>query len=267
MKKKIFIHADDFGRSKNISNNILKCINSKNINSTSVMVGFDERYFNIIKKKKIKIKLHINLTEGYENFLIDKSYSFLNLLFLCFHPNFSYHKKVITNEIDKQIRYFKKRFNMKHIRIDSHEHIHVIPWINRILINFKKKHNIIEIRNPSEKYYFVEMKYFLNFTYLTNLLKLGIIKFLNYFNYIDQNNDFTGLNYTGIQNFKTIGKGIKLNSSSKKNLEVLIHPGYTNSNEIKIFKKKYYKYYSSSKRLAEFQIASSRKFLKIIMNQ
>ena len=77
----------------------------------------------------------------------------------------------------------------------------------------------------------------------------------------------TGLNYTGIQNFNTIGKGIKLNSSSKKNLEVLIHPGYTNSNEIKIFKKKYYKYYSSSKRLAEFQIASSRKFLKIIMNQ
>ena len=52
MKKKIFIHADDFGRSKNISNNILKSINSKNIKSTSVMVGFDERYFNIINKKK-----------------------------------------------------------------------------------------------------------------------------------------------------------------------------------------------------------------------
>ena len=61
MKKKIFIHADDFGRSKNISNNILKCINSKNINSTSVMVGFDERYFNIIKKKKLKLSFTLTL--------------------------------------------------------------------------------------------------------------------------------------------------------------------------------------------------------------
>ncbi len=267
MKKYIFIHADDFGRSKNISKNILKCINSKNINSISVMVGFDEKYFNIIKKKKIKIKLHINLTEIYKNFLINKNYSFVNLLFLRLHPNFSYHKKVVTNQIDKQIRYFKKRFNIKHISVDSHEHVHVIPWINQILINLKKKHKIIEIRNPSEKYYFVEIKYFLNFTYLTNLLKLGLIKFLNHFNHIDQNNDFIGLNYTGIQNFKTIKKGIKLNSTSKKNLEVLIHPGYTNSKEIKIFKRKYYKYYSSSNRLAEFQIASSRKFLKAIMDR
>ena len=262
MIKKIHIHADDFGRSKLISQNILKCINHKNINSVSVMVGFDEKYFNDIIRKKVNIKLHINLTEAYKNFLINQSYTFFELLFLQLHPNFSQHKKIIIDQIETQIQYFKKKFKTKKIRIDSHEHIHIIPWINKILTNLKKKHNIIEIRNPSEEYYFVGLKYFINFTFLSNLLKLTLIKFLNLFNNVDKTNDFTGLNYTGIQNVETIKKGINLNNGSKKNIEVLIHPGYTNLQEKKKFYKKYFRYYSSSERLKEFEIASSRNFIK-----
>ena len=96
MIKKIHFHADDFGRSKLISKNILKCIKSKNINSISVLVGFDEKFFSYIKKKKINIKLHINLTEGYKNFLINQNYTFFELLFLQLHPNFSQHKNKIN---------------------------------------------------------------------------------------------------------------------------------------------------------------------------
>lgn len=266
MIKKIHIHADDFGRSKLISQNILKCINYRNISSVSVLVGFDEKYFNNIIKKKVNIKLHINLTEVYKNFLINQSYTFFELLFLQLHPNFSHHKKIIIDQIETQIQYFKKKFKKKKIKIDSHEHIHIIPWINKILIDMKKKHKIIEIRNPSEGYYFVGLKYFINFTYLTNLLKLTLIKFLNFFNNIDKTNDFTGLNYTGIQNVETIKKGINLNISSEKNIEVLIHPGYTNMQEEKKFNKKYFKYYSSSERLKEYKIVSSKNFVKNLLN-
>lgn len=262
MTKKIYFHADDFGRSKLISKNIIKCVNYKNINSISVLVGFDEKYFDYIYKRELNIKLHINLTEGYKNFLLNRSYSFFELLFLQFNPNFFKHKKNIVSQIEKQIRYFKQKFKFKKIKIDSHEHIHVIPWINKILVDLKKKHKIIEIRNPSEEYYFVNFKYFFNFIYLSNLLKLTLIKFLNLFNNIDKNNDFIGLNYTGIQNFETIKKGINIKVNSKKNLEVLIHPGYTNANEKSNFSKKYFKYYNSSERLKELQIASSKNFLK-----
>ena len=93
MIKKINFHADDFGRSELISQNILKCINYRNISSVSVLVGFDEKYFDDIIKKKVNIKLHINLTETYKNFLINRSYTFFELLFLQLHPNFSQHKK------------------------------------------------------------------------------------------------------------------------------------------------------------------------------
>ncbi len=266
MTKRINIHADDFGRSKLISQNILKCIKCKNINSVSVLVGFDDIYFDDIIKKKVNIKLHINLTEAYKNFLLNRSYTFFELLFLQLHPNFSHHKKIIINQIEAQIQYFKKKFKIRNIKIDSHEHIHVIPWINKILINLKKKHKIIEIRNPSEKYYFVGIKYFINFTYLTNLIKLSLIKFLNFFNNIDKNNNFTGLNYTGIQNIETIKKGINQYENSDGNIEVLIHPGYTNIQEKKKFYKKYFKYYSSLERLKEFEIVSSKNFIKNLLS-
>ena len=265
MTKKIHIHADDFGRSELISKNILKCIEYKHISSVSVLVGFDEKYFDEIIKNKVNIKLHINLTEAYKNFLINRSYSFFKLFFLQLHPNFSNHKEIIIDQIETQIKYFKKKFKIDKIKIDSHEHIHVIPWINKILIDLKKKHEIIEIRNPSESYYFVGLKYFINFTYLTNLLKLTLIKFLNIFNDIDKTNNFTGLNYTGIQNIETIKKGINQYIGSEENIEVLIHPGYTNIEEKKKFKKKYFKYYSSSERLKEYEIASSKNFLNDLL--
>ena len=265
MTKKIHIHADDFGRSELISQNILKCIDKKNISSVSVLVGFNEKYFEDIINKKVNIKLHINLTESNKNFLINRNYTFFELLFLQFNPNFSQHKKKIIDQIETQIQYFKKKFKINDIKIDSHEHIHIIPWINKILIDLKKKHKITEIRNPSEKFYFVGLKYLINFTYLTNLLKLILIKFLNIFNDIDKTNNFTGINYTGIQNIETIKKGINQYISSDKNIEVLIHPGYTNIKEKERFNKKYFKYYSSSERLREFEIASSENFVKNLL--
>ena len=62
---KIYFHADDYGRSKQISNNIINCIKKGNINSVSVMVSYlPYIYHKKLKNiKNINIKLHLNLTE------------------------------------------------------------------------------------------------------------------------------------------------------------------------------------------------------------
>ena len=94
MIKKIYFHADDFGRSKLISKNIYKCIRSGIINSISIMVGFNENYFDKIKKdRSINIRLHLNLTEYYKKNSLNENYSFLKLLLLRFSPNYLRHKK------------------------------------------------------------------------------------------------------------------------------------------------------------------------------
>ncbi|MDC0533605.1 ChbG/HpnK family deacetylase [Candidatus Pelagibacter sp.] len=270
MNKKIYFHADDFGRSQTISKNIYKCIQLKNINSISVMMGFDDSYFDKIKKNhNVKLKLHLNLTESYKGSSLKDDYSFLKLLLLRFNLGFFLHKKKIKVEIEKQIVFFKKKFKVNKIRIDSHEHVHVIPWINELLLSLKKKHKIIELRDPIENYYFVSLKDFLNIKYLNNLTKFSLIYFLRKFHNKNKselfNTSFTGLFYTGFQDFKTISKGISHNIRDNKYLEVLIHPGYTNYSEINLFKRKYFLYYSSKNRIKEYKIASSKKIKKFLI--
>jgi|TARA_B110000444_G_C18827996_1_gene591454 predicted glycoside hydrolase/deacetylase ChbG (UPF0249 family) len=269
MINKIFFHADDFGRSKIISKNIYKCIKLGIINSISIMIGFNENYFDKIKKdKNLNIRLHLNLTEYYTKSFLNENYSFLRLLLLRISPNYLTHKKKIKKEIENQITYFKNKFRVKNIQIDSHEHIHVIPWINDIIISLKKKHNIVELRDPIEKYYFVTFKDIININYLMNMIKFSLIKFLSIFHNKNKKTlikkNFTGLLYTGFQNFNSITKGIRLNLIKNKSLEVLIHPGYTNYSEIKLFKQRYFGYYSSKKRIDEFKLASSKKIVNFL---
>ena len=269
MINKIFLHADDFGRSELISNNIINCIKIGSVNSISVIVGFDEKYFKkIINIKNINIKLHLNLTEKNNFSTLDKDYSFFQLLLMRFHPNFYLKKKNIKAEIEKQILYFKRTFNKKNIKLDSHEHIHVIPWINNIISELKIKHKIIELRDPRENFFYLNLTDFFKVNFLINIIKISVIKFLYFFhdnkeNY-QSNPSFTGVLYTGFQSINSIVKGINSNKIKNKSLEILIHPGYTNNSELKKFKKKYYKYYSSKNRINEYRLVKSKKLQSIL---
>ena len=269
MIKKIYFHADDFGRSKLISKNIYKCIKYGIVNSISIMVGFNENYFDKIKKDRyLNIRLHLNLTEYYKKSSLIENYSFLKLMILRFTPNFIGHRENIKKEIEGQIIYFKNKFNLKSIQIDSHEHIHVIPWINDIIGELKKKYNIVELREPIEKIYLVKFIDIIKAAYLMNIIKFLLIKFLSIFHNKNKKSlikkNFTGILYTGFQNLNSIIKGIKINSKNNKTLEVLIHPGYTNYSEFRLFKNRYFNYYSSKNRINEFKLASSKKIINTL---
>ena len=87
MDNNIFIHADDFGYSENISKDILSCIDGGIINSVSVMVYGKQKYYEKIKKSNLKsISLHLNLTslnlnEEHKNNEILNNLSFTKLFF------------------------------------------------------------------------------------------------------------------------------------------------------------------------------------------
>ena len=88
MRADYYFHADDFGRSKEISKNILKCLLKGNLNSTSVMIGHitDHYHIKLKKIKNINIRLHLNLTEIPQKKIINNDLlsdlSFLKLIFL-----------------------------------------------------------------------------------------------------------------------------------------------------------------------------------------
>ena len=273
MKPKFYFHADDYGRSKIISDNILKCIKYGSINSVSVMVGFDDNsHVKINKiKKKINYKLHINLTETSQlkNF---KTYSFLKLLLLPFFFNFEKKKNIIKREIKKQIKQFAKLYKITALKLDSHEHVHMIPWIFDLIIREIKTFNIQEIRIPDEKFFISKKIHFFKKFYLINLVKLVLIKYLSYLakNKISKIKikilQFTGLVYSGIQDFSSIKVGVKKNYKKYIDIEILIHPGFTNKKEVNFFNPKYFDYYSSTNRKKEFNLSLSNK-IKLFLNK
>ena len=243
MKKNIVI--DDFGRTPEVSKNILKIINDiPNIKEVSVMMGFiDSSTHNQLKECEVKTSLHINLTDNINIKNLGKNLSFIKLLFLS-----KKKREFVYKEIDNQIKEFIKLYNLNGISINGHEHVQIIPWIYKYLYNNK---NIKDIRYVDEKLIFV-FKKIKFFQLIRNYFIFITVNILNLFNKKKSDKFFYGLIHTNNMCKEVYEKIIKKNPNS--NIEVLFHPGNANEDEINFFShKKYYKYFVSNNRVHEFK--------------
>ena len=263
---KIIIHADDYGRSRNISKSIFTCIKKKIVNSVSIIVTEKIYGQNYIKKLNVKKRLHVNLTDFSKKKSLENSIynnSFIDLLFMPFLPSFEEKKKSIEKEIIRQIKTYKKIFNTQKIFVDGHQHVHMIPWIFNIIYKHRKKEKITNIRIPNESFV-VRFYDLFRINILKNILKLLLIKLLifiskNKVKKVKYSYDFSGIIYSGFQTSSSIKKVVSIYKSKKlrKKLEILVHPGFASTKERKLFKKYYFDYYYSKNRKKEFNTVKS----------
>ncbi|MCH1612820.1 MAG: ChbG/HpnK family deacetylase, partial [Flavobacteriales bacterium] len=160
----IRFHADDYGYSANISQNILDCLKSKTIQEMSIMIDSDEKLLQKIQDMKLKnISLHLNLTSlasvgNTHNSKFLKQLTFFKLFFLK-----NSKKTICKEEISHQIEKYKRFFPDVKLHIDGHHHIQIIPWIFTFLQN-NKDFKIDSIRIPNEKIIFLSFSYLINLT-------------------------------------------------------------------------------------------------------
>jgi len=260
--KQIFIHADDYGNTKNISEVICKCIDEGALNSVSIIVNSDALDYSLqlIKDKNIRKVIHLNITEGKQlskqsfQYLTDnKGYFFRSWQRLFFEYYFLWNKdkrKAIKKEIKKefknQIMLYCQKLNTK----DTHQHFHTIPFITDILIELKNEMdiNILNIRVPKSdfviaissfddlaKYLGIPVFVFLLLNHLSNKM---IKKFQK--ENIKHNDKFVNTLFCGDMKLKTIKKGLKKEKNSN-NIEILFHPGYISEDEVKEFEENQFK--------------------------
>lgn len=244
---KIILHADDFGRSPIISKNIIDCIDQGGISQVSVMMGFvDEGIHKKLIKKKINTRLHLNLTENkFLNKKNNKDFTFIELLFLA-----KKDRKIIFNEIIKQISEYSKIYKTKKIKLDGHQHVHMIPWIYKYIYNLKL-YKISEIRYSDEKFIYFNSRILFKLKFYRNLLAWLLIKLLSLKNKRRYNYKFYGLIFSDIFNENLLKNLI---NKSSKDSEILLHPGFTNNKEKRLFNSYFFKYYSSKQRQLEKKI-------------
>lgn len=255
----LFINADDFGRSKNISTTILECIDNGIVNSVSVIMGLNDEIYVKLKNRNVKTKLHINLTDfPLNHFKNDKflnNLSFLKLLFLSSKKRRQIFK-IITNQIEEYV----KIFGEKNLIIDGHQHIQAIPWIYEYLIS-KSNYKVKEIRLPKEEFFFVDIKSSMNFKFFRNLIAHFLLNFL--VKYCLKNKIYSpsyhGMVYSGFYNKKILEKNLQILNKDKVT-EIAFHPGYSNDSEKDLFKSFFFNYYINENRIIENKLAKNKNF-------
>ena len=230
MVKQIILNADDLGFSLGVNEAILKANTEGYLSHASLLANttyFDHAITEVIPKcPQLKVGVHVNLTcaaaLSSENSLTtngELKNTFVSLLFR------RKTKRVLDDlekEIELQIVKIKKAgINISHI--DGHEHVHIIPSINKIVRKLGKKHNIPRVREINENI-IVSYQFNGRTASFANVIKLFLLKFLSFFN---ENSGEVGF-YSMLNTCEINGANLFPFLKKSKNyevVEVMVHPG------------------------------------------
>ena len=164
--KQLIVNADDFGLHPLINEGIIKGHQEGFITSTSLMPSapcWQEAVRLAKENPRLGIGVHLTLVGGVPSVLPKEKVSSLlddDGLFLPDYVAFAkryYSGAVKKAELEAELRAQLERalscgVNITHI--DSHQHTHVLPGINSLVLKLSNEYNIIRVRIPKEGYLF-----------------------------------------------------------------------------------------------------------------
>lgn len=164
--KQLIVNADDFGLHPLINAGIIKGHQEGFITSTSLMPSapcWQEAVRLAKENPRLGIGVHLTLVGGVPSVLPKEQVSSLlddDGFFLPDYVVFAkryYSGAVKKAELEAELRAQLERalscgVNITHI--DSHQHTHVLPGINSLVLKLSNEYNIIRVRIPKEGYLF-----------------------------------------------------------------------------------------------------------------
>ena len=197
---RVEIHADDFGESIHASRDILDCIRAGKLDSISVLSNMScfEKCVELYREaqadfpRPVKLSVHLNLMEGSSLSdakklpdLTDSQGHFAvswGKLFVRSHlPGNGGLKEQLKREIRAQIGAVRRAFpEIRRLRIDSHQHTHMIPIVNRAVWEVLREEGWVAeyVRDAAEPLLPFLKKPALYGTYRpVNLVKNGILNY------------------------------------------------------------------------------------------
>ena len=282
----VYYCADDYGISGMSNRRIAECVENGALNKISVLPnGEIDDWEYVLSQSKAELSLHINLVEGIP--LSDKKnvgillsdsgtfkYSFIGLLVLSISRKRKELEKALYNELKSQVRWWKRVVGDRPILIDSHQHTHMIPLVFRTLMKVLKDEGVIikYLRIPQEPIIPYLLTPSLYFTYNpVNIIKQSLLNFFALVNTkeIKKGNISApycmGILFSGKMDEKRVSKllpkYINYAKRNKKEVELVFHPGYLESDEemMKGIRNDFEKFYYSPWRKVEFDTLKNLK--------
>ncbi len=265
--KKIIINADDLGFSVGVNQAILKANTEGYLTHASLMANteyFQDAIQLIPKFKNLRIGVHVTLTCGkalYDKNVLAKNgkldWTFAKLLFL---RKTSKVLESLENEIENQILKIKEN-GIEISHIDGHEHVHIIPSINKIVRRLAKKHQIPRIREINENF-FESLKFNGSTTNLANIIKLILLKTLSLFNKGEKKIGFYCMMNTCDVRSKNLFRFLR-ESKSYETVEIMLHPGINSLDSeeyLRNLDSRFVSFFKDDSRRTEFELCFEKEF-------
>lgn len=268
--KFLIVNADDFGLHTEINKGIIKGHKEGFITSTSLMPSapaFDEAVELAKDCPNLGIGIHLTLVGGVVTCSDNNKVSSLvdaQGLFLDNYLEFSkryYAGGVKTSELELELRNQIEKalatgLNITHI--DSHQHTHVLPGVNNIVIKLCEEYGIKRLRVPREPYTFTGgfstgIGRFIGRAGLSFCAQLLSVKLDNSYKYPGC---FFGMLAGGNLNGRLVAN--ILTALPEGTSEIMTHPGFSNQILGKVFPW----HYHWEQELAAYLSLDNKKLLK-----
>ena len=268
MVKKIILNADDLGFSKGVNDAILKANTDGYLSHASLMANteyFDHAISEIIPNcPLLKVGVHVNLTCAAAllsgNILSINGELKNTFVTLLFRRKTKRVLEDLEKEIELQILKIKKAgVNISHI--DGHEHVHIIPSINKIVRKLAKKHRIQRVREINENI-FESYQFNGRTASFANVIKLFLLKFLSLFN---ENSGEVGF-YSMLNTCEINGENLfpfLQNNKTYETVEVMVHPAILGLDSAEYFKsldERFVKFLQDEHRKSEYDLCLDERF-------
>ena len=265
--KKLIINADDFGFTLGANQGIFKAHTEGYLTHASLMANteyFEDAVSLLPQCHGLKIGVHVTLTCGKslaKESVLEKNdnldYTFVQLLLMRKSASVL---KSIENEVEAQILKIKEQ-GIEISHIDGHEHIHIIPSINKIVRRLAKKYQIERVREINENF-FESLRFNRKNTTVANIIKLLLLKTLSLFNEKSSSVGFYSMlntcNITAENLFPFLDKSKRYDT-----VEVMLHPSIigADSNEyLQTLAPRFRTFINDETRTEEFELCFNKEF-------
>jgi chitin disaccharide deacetylase len=211
---KLVVNADDFGFTKAVNEGIVEGFRKGIVSSASILANYDLKH--LPEVKKLGLGVHLNATFG--NSLFDKKPFPKKMWTRAFmiKTNGSF----IEKEFKKQIETLQD-LGYKLDHINTHQHIHVIPPVTKIVYDLAREFKIKYVRYPKEN---IEKT-----TFEAKIVDFHLKKFPKDLKCAD---NFFGLAHTGNPSLENYYSYLDFKGSA----EIMCHPGKSSGDSSKLSK-------------------------------
>ncbi|MBF0290129.1 MAG: ChbG/HpnK family deacetylase [SAR324 cluster bacterium] len=283
----LIISADDYGLSEGITINILNAFDHGALSSTSMIANgraFDHAMDEYKKRSGLRLSIHLNFIEGSPvlpaeqvPLLVDDSgnfcHTFLSLWRQYLTSNRQYcHalKDQIQQEMTAQILKIAQCFDSTfQINIDSHLHLHMVPFVFDALLELHNQFSFSYVRLPQERLFLVEgrtesLKTYCSLSPVKNRLLNVLSKMYQAqlsARHIAHSHYFVGILFSGKMTESVVRSALsRINpAEAGKITEILFHPGQALESE-KGLRVKHY----SPWRQREYEAVKSESFQNFV---